>query len=91
MALQLPQLEAGLTGGFGAGLGRAFQTGPPAARHWLLRKAREHHQYKLTAALLEEMQAASPEVAGRMFAASLGYLCKPGDRDHPLWALVGGR
>lgn len=61
-----------------------------ATRHWLLRKAREHHDYKFAAALLEEMQAAGPETAGRMFAASLGYLRKPSDRDHDLWALVSG-
>lgn len=59
-----------------------------AARHWLLRKVHEHHDYKFAAALLEEMRAASPEVAARMFAASLGYLRKPADRDHPVWELV---
>ncbi|MEO6595330.1 MAG: hypothetical protein ABIP94_11305 [Planctomycetota bacterium] len=61
-----------------------------SARHWLLRKAHEHHDYKFTAALLEEMQAASADTAPRLFAASLGYLRKPSDRDHELWALVLG-
>jgi hypothetical protein len=59
-------------------------------RHWLARKPRNSHDYKFGAALLEEMQAAKPEVALRMFAASLGYLRKPGGRDHPLWAMVSG-
>ena len=59
-----------------------------AARHWLVRKVREHHDYKYAAALLEEMQLAQPETARRMFAASLGYLRKPQDRDHPLWACL---
>jgi len=62
-----------------------------ATRHWLLRKAHEHHDYKFAAALLEEMEAAAPEVAQRMFAASLGYLRKPSDPDHRLWSLVEGR
>lgn len=61
-----------------------------ASRHWLLRKAREHHDYKFTAALLEEMRAADADTAGRMFAASLGYLRKPSDRDHALWAKLDG-
>lgn len=62
-----------------------------ATRHWLVRKPREAHDYKFAAALLEEMAAASPAVARTMFAASLGYLRKPCDRDHNLWAMVTGR
>ncbi|HEX5053947.1 MAG TPA: hypothetical protein VFZ65_19370, partial [Planctomycetota bacterium] len=61
------------------------------ARHLVLQKAHEHHDYKFTAALLEEMQATDPQTAARLFAASLGYLRKPADRDHELWALVAGR
>ncbi|MFT4513278.1 MAG: hypothetical protein ACI89X_000997 [Planctomycetota bacterium] len=61
------------------------------ARHWLARKPRDAHDYKFAAALLEEMQDAEPAVRKRMFAASLGYLRKPGDRDHALWAMVSGK
>jgi len=57
-----------------------------ATRHWLVRKVREHHDYKYAAALQEEMRAASPETARRMFAVSLGYLRRPDGRDHALWA-----
>jgi hypothetical protein len=31
------------------------------------------------------MHAAGADVAPRLFAASLGYLRKPGDADHALW------
>jgi len=54
-------------------------------RHWLVRKAREHHDYKFAAALIEEMDLAHPEVASRMLAASLGYLCRPGQPDGESW------
>ncbi|MBK8096519.1 MAG: hypothetical protein IPK26_05390 [Planctomycetes bacterium] len=54
-------------------------------RSTCLRKAREHHDFKYAAALLEEMGVAGADVAPRLFAASLGYLRKPSDADHPLW------
>jgi hypothetical protein len=56
-----------------------------AVRSTCLRKVREHHEFKYAAALLEEMHAAGADVAPRLFAASLGYLRKPGDADHALW------
>lgn len=59
-----------------------------AIRHWLVRKVREHHDYKLAAALLEETDLAAPEVAPFLLAGSVGYLRHPGDRDHPLWQHV---
>lgn len=62
-----------------------------ATRHWLVRKPREAHDYKFAAALLEEMEDASPTTARTMLAASLGYLRKPTDRDHKLWAMVTDR
>ncbi len=62
-----------------------------ATRHWLVRKPRDAHDYKFAAALLEEMHAASPATARTMLAASLGYLRKPADRDHKLWAMVTSR
>jgi hypothetical protein len=62
-----------------------------ATRRWLVRKVREHHDYKYAAALLEEAGLASADVAGRMFAASLAYLRKPSDRDHALWQHVTAR
>lgn len=62
-----------------------------AVRSTCLRKVREHHEFKYAAALLEEMGAAGADIAPRLFAASLGYLRKPSDADHPLWKQMAAR
>jgi hypothetical protein len=59
-------------------------------RHWLLRKVRDHHDYKFAAALLEEMELASVATAPRLLAASFGYLRTPAGRNHPLWERLSG-
>lgn len=53
-------------------------------RHWLVRKVREHHDYKYAAALLEESAQAQPAVGAGLLAAGLCYLRGPGDGDHPV-------
>jgi hypothetical protein len=50
-------------------------------RDLLLRKAREHHDYKFAAAAFEEAAAAGAEVGPRLLAASLAYLRNSGDAD----------
>jgi hypothetical protein len=62
-----------------------------AVRRFCLRKGREHHDYKLAAALLEEMALAAADVAPRLFAASLSWLRKPSDADHALWQHMAAR
>jgi hypothetical protein len=59
-----------------------------AMRHWLVRKVGEHHDYKFAEALAEEIAAAAPDTAARMFAGSVGYLRRPSDPDHAAWKLV---
>ncbi|HEX6810137.1 MAG TPA: hypothetical protein VF384_00815 [Planctomycetota bacterium] len=54
-------------------------------RHWLVRKADEHHEYKLAQALLEEMALTEPDVASRLLAGSLGYVRTPGSSDSDVW------
>jgi len=59
-------------------------------RHWLVRKADEHHEYKFAAALLEEMALAEPDVAARMLAGSLAYLRTPAGDDAEVWQKLHG-
>jgi hypothetical protein len=54
-----------------------------------VRKVHEHHDYKFTAALIEEAARASPAIGNRMLAAGICWLRGPGGTDHPV-AKAGG-
>src|SRR5690606_128172 len=56
------------------------------ARELLVRKVRGHHDYKFTAALLEEVRLADPAVAARILAAGTAWLVPASADDAPVYA-----